>query len=142
MQILWLVVLASTLVVEALTADLVAIWFFPSALLALCLSLFDLPPYVQLLVFLLLGLAMIFAFRPLCRRFLKAKDEKTNAPALIGQSALVTEQIDNTLEQGEVKISGLCWSARSQDGSVIEKGSKVTVLEIKGVKLIVEAEKS
>ena len=140
MQILWLIILAGAIAVEALTADLVAIWFFPSALVSLILSFFSIPPYVQLLVFVVLGLAMTFALRPLLRRSLKVKGATTNAPALIGQTALVTEAIDNTQELGEVKVNGLCWSARSADGSAVPLGVRVKVLEIRGVKLIVEQE--
>ena len=40
--------------------------------------------------------------------------------------------------RGEVKVGGLCWSARAEDGRVIPVGTEVTVVEIRGVKLIVK----
>jgi membrane protein implicated in regulation of membrane protease activity len=138
MQILWVAVLITAVVVEALTADLVAIWFFPAALVALILAFFPVPPIVQALVFLLMGAALIVATRPLCRRFVNGKKEKTNAEALVGKLCCVTEEINNIAEQGEVKIGGLCWSARAEDGRVIPVGTEVTVVEIRGVKLIVK----
>jgi membrane protein implicated in regulation of membrane protease activity len=138
MQYLWIAVLIAAIVIEALTADFVAIWFFPAALICLVLAFFPIPPIVQLLIFLLLGGALVVATRPLCRRFLNVKKEKTNAEALVGKTCLVTEEVNNIIEQGEVKIGGLCWSARAEDGRVIPVGTEVTVVEIRGVKLIVK----
>ena len=138
MQAVWIAVLIAAVVIEALTADFVAIWFFPAALVALILAFFPVPPIVQILVFLLIGGALVAATRPLCRRLMKGKKEKTNADALVGKTCLVTEEINNIAEQGEVKVGGLCWSARAEDGSVIPVGAEVTVTEIRGVKLIVK----
>ncbi len=138
MLYLWIAVLVAAVIIEALTADLLVIWFFPAALVSLILSLFPVPPLVQVSVFLVLGLVLIFSTRPLCRRWLRNKGEKTNADALIGRYAIVTEEINNLLEQGEVRVGGLCWSARSAGGDTIAVGEQVEILEIKGVKLIVK----
>ena len=138
MLYVWIAVLVAAVVVEALTNDFVAIWFFPAAVIAMVLSLFDVAPWVQLIVFLLVGLALVVATRPLCRKFLTVKEEKTNVDALVGKVCIVTEEICNIEERGEVKLSGLCWSARAADGRVIAVGEQVTVKEIQGVKLIVE----
>ena len=138
MLYVWIAVLVAAVVVEALTNDFVAIWFFPAAVISMVLSLFDVAPWVQLIVFLLVGLALVVATRPLCRKFLTVKEEKTNVDALVGKVCIVTEEICNIEERGEVKLSGLCWSARAADGRVIAVGEQVTVKEIQGVKLIVE----
>ena len=138
MQYAWLAILAISLVAEAMTTDLVAIWFFPASLAAAILAFCDVPWYVQVLVFLVLGLALLVFTRPLCKKWLESKREKTGTDALIGRTALVTEEISNIVEQGEVRVGGLCWSARTEeDGIVIPAGVQVTVLEIKGVKMIV-----
>ena len=139
MQYFWIVVLVLALAAEALTADLVAVWFFPAALVSMVLAFFSVPWPVQLLVFLLLGLALVFATRPLCKKLMKNGQIKTNTDALVGAVALVTEEICNIKESGEVKINGLRWSARSLDPArVIAVGEEVEILEIKGVKLIVK----
>jgi membrane protein implicated in regulation of membrane protease activity len=80
---------------------------------------------------------LVIATRRLCRRFIEANKEKTNVDAIIGKDAYVTEEIDNLQGLGEVKVGGLAWSARSQDGEKIAVGTLVTVLEVQGVKLIV-----
>jgi membrane protein implicated in regulation of membrane protease activity len=126
-------------VVEAVTSDFVAIWFFPAALVSLILSLFDVPVWLQILLFVLVGLALVIATRPLCRKFLTVKRERTNAESLIGKICIVTEEIRNIDEVGEVKVGGLCWSARAEDAQrVIAVGEHVEIVEIQGVKLIVK----
>ena len=67
-----------------------------------------------------------------------AEPLKTNAEALIGQTAIVTENISNIDAKGRVKVRGMEWSARSADGDTIAKDSHVIVKEIDGVKLIVD----
>ncbi len=139
--ILWLSVLVFSVVAEAATADLIAIWFFPGALIAMILSLCGAPVAVQLPVFLGTGLVLIFCTRPFCRKFLKEKNSKTNTDMLIGAECLVTEKIDNLHEQGEVKVGGLRWSARAEKDETVPVGALVTVLRIEGVKLIVKPKK-
>ena len=50
----------------------------------------------------------------------------------------MTAQIDNLKGEGQVVVKGQEWSARSQNGDSILKGSKVRITQIQGVKLIVE----
>ena len=138
MLYVWIAVLVAAVVVEALTNDFVAIWFFPAAVVSMILSLLNTTPWVQLLVFLILGLVLVVATRPLCRRFLTTKQEKTNVDAIVGKICIVTEEIRNIDEVGEVKVGGLHWSARAADNRIIPVGEQVTVKEVQGVKLIVE----
>ena len=139
MLYVWIAVLVMAVVGEAMTTDLVAIWFFPAALISLVLELCSVPWWVQLLVFILIGLVLVLSMRRICRRFLGAKEPKTNAESLIGRTCMVTEEISNINEVGEVKVGGLCWSARAEDPArVIAVGEQVTILKIEGVKLIVK----
>lgn len=56
--------------------------------------------------------------------------------------AVVLSEIDNQNELGQAKLNGLDWMARSKDDNIkIPVGAVVTVLEVKGVKLIVEERK-
>ena len=138
MLYVWIAALLIAVAAEALTSDLVAVWFLPGAVISLILSLLSVPWWVQLTVFAVIGLLLIIATRPLCRRLLSGKEVKTNAEALIGKVCLVTEEIRNIDEVGEVKIGGLCWSARAKDGRVIAVGEQVEIVAIQGVKLIVK----
>ena len=69
---------------------------------------------------------------------MKTKNEPTNADRIIGETAIVTEQIDNIHETGAVKILGTIWTARSVDDSVIAEGTTVKVVAIRGVKAMVQ----
>ena len=138
MLYVWIAVLVAAVVVEALTNDFVAIWFFPASLVSMILSLFNTSAWLQLLLFLVIGLVLVVATRPLCRKFLSVRGEKTNVDAVIGKACIVTEEICNIEERGEVRLGGLCWSARAVDGRVIAVGELVTVQEVQGVKLIVK----
>lgn len=139
MPYFWIAILALALLTEAFTSDLVAIWFFPAALISTLLAFFNVPVPVQILVFVAVGLVLVFSTRPLCKKLLKNKNTKTNVDALIGEIALVTEEISNICERGEVKLHGLRWSARAKDPDrIIPVGTQVEVLEVKGVKLIVK----
>ena len=137
MTYIWIAILAVALIVEAFTADFVAIWFVPSALVAMVLSFFQVPAIIQVLVFLILGVVLVIATRRVCRRFIEASQTKTNVDAIIGQEAYVTEEINNLQGLGEVKVGGLAWSARSQNGESIAVDTLVTIVEVQGVKLIV-----
>ena len=90
------------------------------------------------LVFSAIYAVLIFLVRPFARRVLRPKGAATNADRIIGQEALVTQPINNTLSQGEIKVFGQLWTARAADGGEIPAGSLVRVREIVGVKAIVE----
>jgi membrane protein implicated in regulation of membrane protease activity len=53
------------------------------------------------------------------------------------ENSVVEEKIDNISASGMVKIDGVEWTARSEDGSVIEKGTRVRIVKIEGVKVFV-----
>ncbi len=139
MIFVWLGVIVASVVVEALTVGLVSIWFLPSAIASLILSIVSVPVWVQVLVFFAGSLVMFAIFKFWLSRYIKPKKIPTNADSLIGETATVTEDIDNLSETGAAKIRGLVWTARSSDDGVrIESGKHVKVKEIRGNKLIVE----
>ena len=132
----WLALLIVFVVIEAVTASLVTIWFAAGALAALIVSLFGLPEWACLIVFLTVSVASLVLTRPLVRKKLKPSIVATNADTVVGQTAVVEEKIDNTAETGSVLISGNRWMARSADGEVFDQGQQVVVDRIEGVKVI------
>jgi membrane protein implicated in regulation of membrane protease activity len=63
---------------------------------------------------------------------------RTGAAALIGKQAIVLERIVNDEGVGCVKIEGEVWTARAfDDDHVIEQGTRVHVMEIKGATALV-----
>lgn len=134
----WMAVIIICVAVEAFTLDLSAIWFAVGGVAALIAASLSLEVSSQLIIFVLFSAALLALVRPFCRKFLKTKNEPTNADRIIGEVAIVTEQIDNVHETGAVKILGSIWTARSIDDSVIEKGVPVKVVAIRGVKAMVQ----
>ena len=135
--VLWLVLAVILAIAEAATVQLVSIWFALGAAITALLSLTGLPPAIQFACFVLISCVALLLSRPLAHRLLGAKQQKTNADAVVGMEGIVTEPIDNLHEQGRVLVNGLSWSARSAGGEAIEKDQTVRVEKIDGVKLIV-----
>lgn len=137
MEILWLILLVAFAVVEGATVSLVSVWFIGGAAAALIAALCDAEIWLQVVLFFAVSIALLLCLRPISKRLLKQKKVATNADSNIGKEAVVTEEIDNLQGKGAVKIAGVEWSARSEDGSVIEKGAVVRIERIEGVKVCV-----
>lgn len=138
MEVLWLVLLIVFAVLEASTVSLVSIWFMGGALTALIAALCGAEIWLQIILFFVVSIALLLCLRPLSKKLLKKRKVATNADSNIGKTAVVTETIDNLRGTGAVKISGVEWSARSVDDSVLEKDAVVRILRIEGVKVCVE----
>ena len=135
---IWVAMIILCIAVEAFTLDLSAIWFAVGSVAALVAASLSLGIVVQLVIFVLFSAVLLVIVRPFCRRFLKTKNEATNADRIIGQTAVVIETIDNLRGMGEVRLLGAVWSACSIDDSAIPCGATVKVVEIRGVKAVVE----
>lgn len=137
----WLIASAVFLLVEIMTLGLTSIWFAGGAVVAAITALFGVPFWVQMLIFIVVTCLLFALPRPVAKRYLNSKVQKTNTDALIGQTALVKETINNMESKGLVQLNGQDWTARSfEAGEIIPEGSEVIVKEIRGVKLIVERE--
>lgn len=137
MLILWIALLIAFIVVEAATVQLVTIWFAVGAAAALISELCSAPVWIQWVIFAAVSLVALAVTRPLVKKFSKKRVQPTNADRYIGLEGIVEETVDNTEGTGIVKVEGSTWTARSSDGSRIEKGSNITVDRIDGVKLMV-----
>ena len=135
----WVAALVVFLIVEAVTAGLVSIWFVFGSLVALICAALGAAVWLQIFWFIIVSVATLVLTRPLVKRYVDSRSVATNADRSIGRAAVVTERIDNLAATGAVKLDGVVWTARSTDDAVaIEAGERVTVRAIEGVKLIVE----
>lgn len=139
MTIFWLIAFIIFVVGEAVTVGLIAIWFAIGALGAMLTAALGGGLWLQIVVFLILSAVSLMLFKPLSQKWMTShKTARTNADRVIGESALVTEDIDNTRATGQVQVDGQIWTARSAHDVVIPAGSQVKVLSIQGVKVMVE----
>ena len=135
MMYFWLGIIIVLGFLEAITINLVSIWFIISGFIALVLSFFVDSFVIQFGVFVVLGIILMITTRDILTRKL-VHNEKTNLDRVIGKMGIVTEEIKKH-EVGEVKVLGKKWSAVSNKSFV--KGDKVKVLKINGVKLEVDS---
>lgn len=133
----WLVIAIVLIVIEAVTVNIVSIWFVISSLIAMIVSLFTDNLVIQIGVFVIVGVILLFLTKPIIDKYLKQKNIKTNLDRVIGMTGIVTEEIKKN-SIGEIKVDGKRWSAISN--VKIPVGENVKVLKIDGVKLIVEKE--
>ena len=142
MTVFWLVVLASLVIIELLTMGLTTVWFAGGALMATIASLFCAPFALQIIIFLVVSMLLLFFTRPLAVKYFNKDRVRTNAESLVGRQAIVISEIDNLQGIGQVNVGGMEWSARTRtDGVTLPVGTVATVLAINGVKLIVEERK-
>lgn len=134
---IWLALAVVFLIVESSTVSLVSIWFTIGALAAMVASMLGAQLWLQILIFLAVSGVALACLRPVFRKLIKPKVVSTNVDALIGSEGLVTEDIDNLSAQGQVKLGGIYWSARSTSGEKISTGNQITVDKIEGVKVFV-----
>ncbi len=135
MALVWLIAIIVTVVVEALVAGLVSIWFIPGEIIAMLLALCNAGIGWQIGVFLFISIITV----PLGIKFsrLMFKGSKTNIDAIIGQTAIITEEVSNLESRGAARLEGKIWSARSEsDKIILAVGEHVEVVDIRGVKLI------
>lgn len=138
MLFVWIAVIIGTLVLEALTAQMVSVWFALGGAAGLIAYVLHLPPWPQVLVFAVVTLLLLICTRPFVRKLMKTKPAATNADRYIGEIGLVSEEINNEENLGQVRVRGSVWTARTEGARTVERGTEVKILRIEGVKLIVE----
>ena len=135
---IWVALVIIFAIIEGLTLGLTTIWFALAALVLVFLSFLPIPMMYQVLIFLAISGVLLYFTRPIAIKKFKTGKEKTNVDSLIGKHALVTKKITE-FERGYVKINGQIWSARTDDGSTLDEGSKCEVMRIEGVQAIVQS---
>ena len=137
----WVFAAAAFTLAEVLTVALVSVWFVGGAISAFLAAMLGAPLWLQIAVFVVVSGGLLAALRPIAKKW-AGKRARTNADRILGEKAVVTEEIDNLRSTGFVRVGGAVWSARSENGDVISKDTIVTVRRIEGVKVFVTTEES
>lgn len=132
---IWIGILVVAAIFEFATLDLVSIWFAISAIPSLILSIIGVPPVYQIVVFIVTAVLLLVVTRPIVMRYFKTNEIRTNVDSYVGATGIVLGRIVPG-KVGLVKVKNLEWTAISNE--VIEVDETVRVLDIEGVKLIVE----
>ena len=134
----WLIIAGLFFVGEIATVGFLIFWFGIGALIAMIVSFFTSNIIIQTTIFVISSTILIFATKPFVKKFADVKKTNTNVYSIIGKKALVIKTIDPIHSVGQRKINGEVWTAESENNQVIDEGSEVEILEIKGVKAIVK----
>ena len=135
----WLIASGIFFIAEIITTGFLVFWLGIAGLITMCVSFFTDNLMIQASVFVILSAVLILATKPFVKKFVHKKDntEKTNAFSIIGKTAIVIKDIDSINGVGQIKVDGEVWSAEGINGSNIEKGTKVEIKKIDGVRAIV-----
>lgn len=137
MSIVWLALFIAFLVMEASTVAVVSVWFALGALGAMAASLLSAPLWLQITLFVVVSAGFLLLLRPITKKVLTPRIQKTNVDAVLGTVGVVTEEIDNIRACGQVKLDAMTWTARSTTGDPIPQGTQVVADKVEGVKLYV-----
>ena len=135
--ILWLAAAVGFLALEASTFNMTSIWFAIGAAAALISCLFTDLFRVQALLFIVVSVLCLLAFRPLAAKLRKAPTA-TNGDRNLGREATVLTPV-TAEEPGRVRLDGVDWNARcATPGDTLTPGQSCRVAEIHSTLLIVE----
>ena len=109
--VIWILGIIAFIILEAVTYQLVSIWFAIGALGGMIAAFLGTNFYVQMAVFIVVSFICILCLRPLSMKFFKPR---------------------------EGKVDGKVWTVRSIDNSHVLKGETAVIEKIEGVKLIVK----
>jgi membrane protein implicated in regulation of membrane protease activity len=133
----WLVIAAALAGGEILTMGFFLGPIAIAALLATLVAVVGGSVGLQIGAFVAGSIASLAIVRPIARRHMHTPPAiRTGTAALIGERAVVLEQVDG--DSGRIKLAGEIWSARAFDeDDVIEPGTRVEVLRIEGATALV-----
>ena len=135
--IFWLIAAVGFLVLEGMTFSMVSVWFAAGSAAALLSCLFHPPFKVQAVVFIVVSILCLVAFKPLTQR-LRQKPTPTNGDRSLGREAKVLTPV-SAEETGRVRLDGVDWNARcATPGDTLAPGQSCRVTEIHSTLLIVE----
>ena len=138
---LWLIAAGIFFIVEIATTGFLIFWLGIGSLLAMFTSFITSNIVIQTIVFVISSCVLIPLTKPLADKFTDKKVVPTNSYSLINKRGIVTVDINPVEAVGQVRVNGEIWSAKTEDGSTISKGTEIEVIKIDGVKLIVSPTK-
>ena len=115
MWLVWLVIAGVLFVGEILTAGFLLLWFAIAAVVAMLVSFLTTNLFIQILVFVVISILLLIFTRPLLSKYTKSDNTVTNSNAIIGKTALVTEEISLLNSTGQINVDGEIWSAKTMD---------------------------
>ncbi len=137
--IAWVIAMIIFLLLELATADLTTIWFLVGSIFACMASLFGANFIVQIAIFLITSIVLIFTTKPIAEKYFNNKIKQGGYHQLIGEMCCVSEDIDSLNNTGRVDTKFGDWKAKASDlQTYIKTGSIVEIIGVEGVSLVVK----
>ena len=123
MVVIWIGISIAALVVELITPTaLVSIWFAVGGIIAVLLSLLNLPIWVQIAGFAIVSIVSMLVVRPIASRYLRGNTIATNADRCIGEFGVVVKPVSYTHLDVYKRQGFGCVPSRSYGRSYLRNG--------------------
>ena len=134
---IWLILAGIFIIFEmVIPTDFLIFWVGMGAVVACVTSVFIDNITIQIAVFCISSILLIFCTKPFVKKFMKtAPNINTNAYSILGKKGLVVQEIDPVSGKGQIKVDSEVWSAKAD--IAIPKDTQVTVVSLEGVKAVV-----
>ena len=134
----WLISAAVLAVGELLTAGFFLLPFAVAAGAAGILALAGVGVAAQIIVFVFVSVAFLWLLQRFARKDVHGALISVGSARYIGSSALVTDSVSRMSGSGRVMMGTEDWRATTDRDDVIEIGTEVRVIEVRGARLVVE----
>ncbi len=137
---LWGALALIMVVLEISSTGILQIWFAIGAICAAVVARYFPDNYLaQILVFSIVSGVLSFIGSKIFTEKTQGKQVGSNPVySIIGKTAIVTKEINTVDGSGQITVNGDKWSAKTNGEEVVPENTKVKVLDIDGVKAVVE----
>jgi len=136
----WLLVAVVFVIAEAFHRAFYAIFIAVGALVASVLAVSGVPVAAQIPAFVAAGALSMWLIRPTVKRAMSSGHYGfiSGAQGLVGREAVVSRRVGDITSPGKIKVQGEEWTALSSDGTPIEEGKVVMILDLRDSRFIVQ----
>ncbi|MCY6484301.1 NfeD family protein [Clostridium aestuarii] len=134
--VLWLIIAAIALAIDAATSSFLFIWFTAGGIVAMILALLHYSFSTQLITFIGVSAALMALGYPIVKKTIKKTVPRTlrMEEEYIGEEFIADKNIS---DKATIKFEGIYWTVKNE-GQFINKGDRVKIIAIEGNKLIIK----
>lgn len=134
----WIIAAGLLAAGELITAGFFLLPFAAGAGAAGILALAEVGVTEQFIIFVVVSVAFLWLLQRFARKDMHGELITVGAARYIGAHAMVTGPIDRRAGEGSVRMATEDWRATTDSNAVIPVGAEVTVVEVRGTRLVVK----
>lgn len=137
--LIWALVFVIALIVELIEPQLVSIWFALASFITLLVqTIFSLPFFFQVIIFILTSALELYLSRPIYQQFIKKqKTTLTNAASMIGKDIKILTTCDKA-NPGKGLFGDVQWTIITDEDTRFKTNDIATITALKGNKAIIK----